>query len=302
LKIFFHEHSERTGLSLNFEVDKNLPVYLNGDPVRLRQIFLNLIGNSFKFTKTGSITIGAAVLEKKEVSVLLDFFVRDTGIGISEEQAGRLFTPFTQADASTTRKYGGTGLGLTITKKLVELMGGEISLKSVPGQGTTIKFSFSFEYADESGELEQDKAHDKVKKEKSLEGYRVLLVEDNDVNVLVARSLMKKMGLKIFVAENGQVAIDKIEEAQKEGLRPAFDIVFMDLQMPVLDGYEATKKLRANPEYADLVIVAMTAHAINEEREHCLAVGMNDHLTKPIEVAKLRETLEFHLTGNKTAS
>jgi CheY-like chemotaxis protein len=182
-------------------------------------------------------------------------------------------------------------------------MGGEIGLDSEQGAGTTIKFSCTFELdkipveSSKNGTQAADSA--KVDASRSLEGYRVLLVEDNDVNVLVARSLMKKMGLKITLAENGQIAIDKIEAAHKDGLRPPFDIVLMDLQMPVLDGYEATKKLRAKEEYADLVIVAMTAHAINEEKEHCLAVGMNDHLTKPIEVSKLKTTLEHHLLDNK---
>jgi len=302
LTTMFRERSLQSGLYLNLDVPDELPDRLIGDPTRLRQIFINLVGNSFKFTREGGISVSARAEKttetsetagKKPETVTLAFTVRDTGIGLTPEQARTIFAPFTQADSSTTRQYGGTGLGLTITKSLVELMGGGISMDGEPGKGAVARFTCLFGLA-----RAEPKAAGKPKAQaydQDLAGHKVLLVDDNDVNILVARNLLKKMGLEVTTAENGEMALARLEEASRTGRRPAFDMVLMDLQMPVMDGFEATRLIRENPEYEGLIIVAMTAHAFAEEREHCLAAGMDRHLTKPIDLPALRQTLRHYI-------
>ena len=296
ISIFFQELSAQSGLPLIFDIPATLPQALIGDPLRLRQIFINIVGNAFKFTKQGSITISAREVSRTGDQVTLSFAVTDTGIGMSREQTAKLFNAFTQADTSITREYGGTGLGLTITKSLVGLMGGEISLTSELGQGTTLAFTCVFGL-DAEASVPRTGPRDKAPaaEEKPLQGYRILLVEDNDVNILVARALMRKMGLEVVVAENGALALDRLAEAAGQSRRPLFDLILMDLQMPVMDGYEATRRIRAHEDYKDLIIVAMTAHAFAEERERCLAGGMNGHLAKPIDVAELQKTLRHFI-------
>jgi len=299
ISIFFHEKSAETGVALFFERAAEIPDALLGDPLRLRQIFINIVGNAFKFTNKGSITISAGLKDQTGEDVTVVFTVKDTGIGMTREQAANLFQAFTQADSTITRRYGGTGLGLTITKSLVGLMNGEITVESEPDQGTTMAFHCVFG-RDTSAPPEdplaallagrqtpaaaEDEPH-------GLEGHRILLVEDNDVNVLVARSLLKKMGLEVTVAGNGEEALAKLAEADENGFSPAFDTVLMDLQMPVMDGYEATRYIRSEARYEGLVILAMTAHAFDEERDRCLAGGMDGHISKPIDVGALKKTL-----------
>ncbi|MDR0882736.1 MAG: response regulator [Candidatus Adiutrix sp.] len=293
IHIFFQEQINEKGLPLVFDQPADLPDALLGDPLRLRQIFLNLVGNAFKFTGEGSITVAARLEGAAGDSVTLAFAVKDTGIGMSHDQAENLFSAFTQADASITRQYGGSGLGLTISRSLVALMGGKISLESEPDVGTTVTFTCVFGL-DKAAEPPPPPAPPQ-NNDKALAGFRVLLVEDNDVNVLVARSLMKKMGLEVTVAGNGEIALAKLEEAAQKGLKPPFDAVLMDIQMPVMDGHEATRRIRADSRYEGLVVVAMTAHAYADEVEKCLAEGMNGHISKPIDVAVLQKTLRHYL-------
>ncbi|MDR3037865.1 MAG: response regulator, partial [Candidatus Adiutrix sp.] len=302
ISVFFQEPSAKSGISLIFDRPVNLPDALLGDPLRLRQIFLNLVGNAFKFTKFGSITISVRPAQAADDRITLKFSVSDTGIGMTREQMSKLFTAFTQADSSTTRQYGGTGLGLAISKRLVELMNGQISIDSLPGAGTTMSFSIVFGLDKNLSEPASQQApgnksaQDKIAASADFAGFRVLLVEDNDVNTLVAGKIMTKMGLEVTTAENGQVALAKLDESRLAGHTPAFDLVFMDLQMPVMDGFETTRRIRANPDYGDdLNIVAMTAHAFSEERDHCLACGMNGHVAKPIDLPTLRQTLNRFL-------
>jgi CheY-like chemotaxis protein len=292
--------------------------------LRLSQVFINLVGNAFKFTKAGTITIRTALLGITEGVADVEFHVADTGIGMTPEQSGRLFKAFTQADTSITRQYGGTGLGLTITKRLVELMKGDIRLESQLGQGTTIIFHCLFQ-VDQEAEAkrlrsasakspakpspEEKKAASSVRRakkvmevDKELAGHHILLVEDNEVNVLVAKTLMQKMGLIVTVAENGEIALSKLNEASQNSLGPAFDMILMDLQMPVMDGYEATRRIRSDPRYEGLKIVAMTAHAFAEEKERCLANGMDGHLSKPIDVAALTQTLKQFIAKENSQS
>ncbi|MDR2726135.1 MAG: response regulator, partial [Candidatus Adiutrix sp.] len=303
ISIFFHERGVETGVALFFDRDVDLPDALLGDPLRLRQIFINIVGNAFKFTKKGSITISASLKDQSGEKITVAFAVKDTGIGMTREQAAKLFQAFTQADDSISRRYGGTGLGLNITKSLVALMNGEITVESEPDQGTTMAFHCVFDVdasvqpedhlaallAERSGGKSAARAEEDVPH--GLEGHRILLVEDNDVNVLVARSLLRKMGLEVTVAENGEEALARLAEADGNGFSPAFDTVLMDLQMPVLDGFEATRRIRSEARYNGLVVVAMTAHAFDEERDRCLACGMNGHISKPIDVGILKKTL-----------
>ncbi|MBF0126047.1 MAG: response regulator [Magnetococcales bacterium] len=265
---------------------------LTGDPLRLEQILSNLLGNAIKFTPSGQVEVGVGSLEpvagQPAGSVCLEFFVRDTGIGLTREQIGKLFRPFAQADGSTTRKYGGTGLGLTICKRLVELMHGTIRVTSQPNRGSTFFFTILLprQVAKEGGRLPEGRRErggsslDAGAVRGRIGGARVLLVEDNDINCQVAREILQGVGLVVEVAENGW------EGLQKCG-RATFDLVLMDLQMPVMDGFTATRRMREQVALQGMPIVAMTAHTMVEERERCLAAGMNDHVAKPIDRQQL---------------
>ena len=423
------QSAEEKQIEMLFYVSPSVPQNLKGDPLRLNQVLTNLVSNAIKFTEKGEVMVSCSLVPDKlddQGRICLQFIVQDTGIGISPEQQVRLFSPFTQADGSITRRYGGTGLGLVITKNLVELMGGGIEMESIPGQGTKITFtvfleaapsraerhsapnllgmrvllvddngtarsvigsmlsSFSFKVdttasareafqliatADETGEpyslvlldwrmpeidgieaagyisremtlshlprlmlitafghSEQHMAmtengiaaliHKPVNpsqlldailevmdagggpiappKEElpassterpNLRGARVLLVEDNLLNQELAVELLEDAGVKVVVADNGQIALDLLFGGEK------FDAVLMDLQMAVMDGYEATRRIRARSEFDSLPVIAMTAHAMVDEREACLKTGMNDHISKPIEVEGMYATL-----------
>ncbi|SBW00133.1 putative Histidine kinase [uncultured delta proteobacterium] len=285
--------------NIHFEVycDPEVPRNLVGDPLRLEQVISNLASNALKFTEKGSVTLNVFLLSKTASSLLLQFQVKDTGIGMTEEESRKLFKAFSQADTSTTRKYGGTGLGLVIAKLLVELMGGEIALESTPGRGTTFSFSARFGLWDGEGTGEAPPAH-KPDLE-VLAGKRVLLVEDNPINQDVASELLLGVGIIVIKADNGRIAVDILSKPHH-----GFDLVLMDVQMPVMDGHEATRRAREYPHNAGLPIIAMTAHAMVSERERCLAAGMNDHLSKPIEVDTLYATLErwFARPGGKPLS
>ncbi|MDR0335849.1 MAG: response regulator [Planctomycetaceae bacterium] len=313
IDIIFREQSSETGIKLIFNQSTNIPKTLLGDHLRLRQIFINLVGNSFKFSKQGSITVTANLESIKNDNVTLSFSVKDTGIGMLPNQTQRLFSAFSQTDTSITRQYGGVGLGLTITRSLVGLMGGKISLESELGVGTNIMFTCVFGLdpnAKEAIKLSADKSDtDNDAKNKnstiisvplpheknSLAGFRVLLVEDNKVNVMVAKALLEKMDLNVTVAENGEVALERLEESEKSGLDPAFDLVFLDIQMPVMDGFETIKQIRSNLHYTKMPVVALTAHAFAEEIQKCFDNGMNGHLAKPIDIHALQKILHQFL-------
>ncbi|MDR2076843.1 MAG: response regulator [Desulfovibrio sp.] len=295
IALLFQEQSAQSSIPLLFELDPALPSPLLGDPLRLHQIFTNLVGNAFKFTQKGKISVRAAVSRRTRHEAALDFTVEDTGIGMSQEQMSRVFAAFTQADNSVTRKYGGTGLGLTITRQMVELMGGELAVSSEEGQGSTFSFSCVFPLAGESpgphAFQEGEAAAAGEDENAALRGMRVLLVEDNEINILIAEELLGAVDMAVSTAQNGQEALERLEEALRTSGDPPFDLVLMDLQMPVMDGYEATRIILGRPEYRDIPIIAMTAHAFAEERENCLALGMKGHLSKPIDVDTLYRTL-----------
>jgi len=276
------------GLILKFHQDEQTPEYLCGDPYRLGQILLNLAGNAIKFTEQGEVEVSIRALENSSEQIRLEFSVRDTGIGMTLEQQARLFQMFSQADASITRRFGGTGLGLVISQRLVEMMGGRIAVISTPNQGSTFRFTAAFGHAGpKEVETRQEPAH-ALEGMQRLRGARVLLVEDQPINQEVAAEILRQAGLQVQVADHGQEALAMIR-ANPEG----FNVVLIDLQMPVLDGYETTQQLRADPRYADLPIIAMTANVLAGERERCLAAGMNDYLTKPIDVPALYRKLRY---------
>lgn len=288
------------GLPLNFQIDGPIPETIYSDPTRLRQILINTIGNAIKFTENGAVTVVARLIDLPGQSARMQFDVTDSGIGIESKNLDYLFNPFTQADGSMTRKFGGTGLGLTISKRLTELLGGEITIASEHGKGSTFSITI------ETGSLEnvalidsppiqfvsetkipQTKAADDL----TLENCRFLLTEDGLDNQKLISFILKKAGAETTIAENGQTSFD-LAMAAKEAGKP-FDAVLMDMQMPVMDGYQATKKLRAANFHEP--IIALTAHAMRGDRQKCLDAGCDDYLTKPIDRRKLIEVLATYV-------
>ncbi len=284
--------AEEKGLKLSFHLDPMVPRRLVGDPLRLGQILLNLVNNAVKFTQQGEVAVAVATAARAGDQVRLRFAVRDTGIGILPAQQARLFEPFSQADGSTTRRYGGTGLGLAISKKLTDLMGGDISVKSAPGSGSTFSVELPFTLDPSAAEEEPEvipMEGSKVAAEpppSTLAGARALLVEDNVINQQVAREMLQHLGLIVEVAGDGRTAVALLRSDPSR-----YAVIFMDLQMPEMDGFEATRIIREELGLSDLPIIAMTAHALADERHHCLACGMNDHLAKPIDPPALLAVL-----------
>jgi signal transduction histidine kinase/ActR/RegA family two-component response regulator len=288
----------KQGLAMTLSYDPSVPRAINGDPVRLRQILLNLAGNAIKFTERGSVRIEIARSGESEIKVS----VADSGIGISAEQLGGLFQRFTQADSSTTRRYGGTGLGLAISKTLIELMGGSIGVHSDPGQGSTFWVTLPLVAADQAatkaapaGGAQPPVLVDAVSASSGAAipsapapiCGRVLLVEDNFVNQRVAVYMLGKLGHQVDVAKHGREAIEMLT-------RCAYDLVLMDCQMPEMDGFEATRIIRDRASGVldhEVAIVAMTANAFPEDRAHAIASGMNDFLAKPVERSVLAGVL-----------
>jgi len=278
--------AQSKGLALERHLELAQPCYLKGDVTRLRQILLNLLVNAIKFTESGSVTLQARVEPGQDRRSMLLCQVRDTGIGISEQQLETLFDPFTQADASITRKYGGTGLGLAISRHLTQLMEGEIGVDSHQGQGTTFRLSIPFLSCTEADLdlLQREKA---VQAPKQSRPVRLLLVEDNATNQLVARTILEKLGHTVVLAGNGKEALELLH------MIPV-DLVLMDCQMPVMDGFEATRRIRAGEAGEQnrlLPVLAMTAHAFAEDRERSRAAGMDDYLTKPVQLTTLSKAV-----------
>ncbi len=270
--------------------DENvLDTKLMGDPLRLKQVLLNLVSNAIKFTESGSVSVSIEnVTQDKATEICYHFSVQDTGIGLSEEQCSRIFEAFSQADASTTRKYGGTGLGLIICKRIIEMMQGKIWVESTLGKGS--KFHFTAVFGIDSSSLATnilDKNIDTKIQSSTTQGS-ILLVEDNEINQIIAKELIESQGHKVDVADNGQIAIEMIEKNY-------YDMVFMDIQMPIMDGLTAVRTLRKNPKYTHLPVIAMSAHAMAGDKEISLSNGMNDHLSKPIQTEKLYESINFWL-------
>jgi PAS domain S-box-containing protein len=273
----FSGRASEKGLVLQAHVDQNAPDWVQGDPVRLRQIVANFISNAIKFTHEGSVTV--ILLPSPTYPQGVWIGVQDTGIGIPDDKQASLFEAFTQADTSTTRKYGGTGLGLAISKKLVELMGGRIGVESEVGVGSLFYVDLPLPAAQPPQTAPCEPTADLPE---AFPNRRILLVEDNEVNRKVATRLLAKLQVQVDIAVNGLEAVQKATET-------AYDLILMDCQMPEMDGYEATRTLRR--QGVQTPIIALTANALEGDREKCLACGMNDYLSKPIQADKLRQTL-----------
>ncbi|HKR04820.1 MAG TPA: response regulator [Bacteroidia bacterium] len=271
--------AEDKGLHMVTEIDPSLPPMIIGDPVRLSQVLLNLAGNAIKFTDKGTITIQCKKQKEENKTVWIEFSVTDTGIGIAEEIVPKIFESFTQASSDTTRKYGGTGLGLTISKQLVELQAGSIHVKSTLGVGSTFSFILPYQAGSEMTKEEKVRNPDPYVLD-VLKTKKILLVEDNPFNQIVATDTIQDLikGIQLDVADNGRKAVDMLR-------KNAYDLVIMDIQMPEMDGYEATKFIRSNfpAPVKDIPIMAMTANVIKEEIEKCFDSGMNSYIAKPFD-------------------
>ena len=305
IRMLFSLKAAERGLTLEFELAPDLPRSLRGDPLRLLQVLGNLISNALKFTASGGVRVRVNAIDgaRTETAMRLHFEVQDSGIGLSHEEIGRLFTPFHQADSSTTRRYGGTGLGLSISKRLVGLMGGEIGVESQPGRGSRFWFTVRLErMPDEAAAAALPAAGSMAAPAATtpsssalaarpeivaLRGARVLIVDDNETNLIVARAYVGKLGLRFETAHGGHEAVEK-------ACRERFDAILMDLQMPEMDGFEATRAIRAHEAAqgaAPVPIIALTAAVMLKDLLATEAAGMNDHVSKPINRQQLAATL-----------
>lgn len=283
LQLLMQPKADERRVSLSVELDEQLPPTLIGDPVRIRQILMNLLSNAIKFTQDGYVNVRVKIQEPTDVQHRLRIEVKDSGIGIAEDKQRKLFNAFTQADGSTTREYGGSGLGLSIVRQLVILMQGRIGVISAPGEGSTFWVELNFSRA--------EKKQQPAAKNNALTGH-ILLVEDNPVNQMIAKKMLEKLSLSYQLAENGEQAVQLMQAPHD------FDLVLMDCQMPVMDGYMATRLIRQFEDEAKrqrTPIIAMTANTMDNDKQACLQVGMDDYITKPVMQLALQQVLAPYL-------
>lgn len=283
----------RRGLTFSMHLDPDVPSHLKGDPLRLQQVLVNLIGNAVKFTDNGEVSV--AVSRKKnraKKSATLIFQVKDTGIGMTEKQLSRLFSKYHQADPSTTRRFGGTGLGLTISRKLIGLMNGDISIQSVYGEGTQCEFSAKFALASDTEQphvgMPEPNETPALPQISTLEGAHVLVVDDNSINREMIRELLGSLGMIVDQVSSGELAIDAIS-------RQSYSLILMDLRMAGMDGIETTKALRKLPNGKQTPVIALTANTTGNMAETCLRAGMDDYLPKPVDFRRLIQVIASHL-------
>jgi PAS domain S-box-containing protein len=294
IKETFVFRASEKGLALNCHFDNELPARVIGDPVRLNQAMTNIIGNAIKFTEAGEVNLYVNVLKINEddKDITIEFKVTDTGIGISKEKQDLIFDSFVQADSKILNTFGGTGLGLAITKRIVELQGGTIEVESEIGEGSTFRFVLDFK-VDDSVLAKNSNSN----QAKGLSDANILLVEDNMINQKIATQFLYKWGANVEVANNGKEGVEMLEKDD-------FDIVLMDLNMPVMDGYEATEKIRnhENERISKTIIIALTADAFTEVRDRVLNAGMNDYITKPINPVVFNKILNKHLSDKQVVN
>ncbi|MBK1723892.1 PAS domain S-box protein [Thiocystis violacea] len=285
LNMLVADEAQRKELALSLIIDPEVPARLHGDPLRLDQILLNLVGNALKFSDEGTIRVHASLSERSGADLKMRFEVSDQGIGIPVERQAQLFLAFEQADSSSTRKFGGSGLGLAICKHLVELMGGEIGVASTPDAGSTFWFTVPFT-AVETDQETASEGHfdDALTRLAPYRGARILVVEDNEINSEVLKILLEEAGLQADIAENGVVAVAMASNRR-------YAAILMDMQMPEMDGPEATRRIRQRPDYGRVPILAVTANAFQDDRDACLEAGMNDHIAKPVDPRGLYRVL-----------
>jgi len=285
LKALFSLTAQQAGVSFTIECDQHIPVYLWGDELRLRQVLINLLGNAFKFTEQGEVSLIIRCEQARpesENKLRLKFSITDTGIGLSKDQLELIFERFSQADNSATRRFGGTGLGLTISQGLVRAMGGEVQVHSTIGQGSVFSFELVFKVSDKPIPEVASNSHSDANK--VLQTKFILVVEDDHINQLVIGLMLKKIGVAYDIAENGAVAIDCIKNQ-------VYDLILMDIQMPVMDGLQATQTIRQFEAYRSLPIIAMSAGVMLEEKQACTLAGMNGFVPKPIHIEQLTEEM-----------
>lgn len=271
--------ADENGVNIVSDIDKNLPTNLLGDPIRLGQVILNLLSNAVKFTNNGTVTIKVELIEKQQNRNTLKFSVKDDGIGIEPNEFENIFEDFSQAKSTTTRLFGGTGLGLPISKKIVNLMDGKLKVKSKLNEGSDFYFTIVLE----ESELVEDQSAHSTQLTEDFKQKKVLVVEDNPVNILMAKTILEKWNCNVFLAKNGIEAIEKVQQA-------VYDVILMDMRMPKMGGLEATQLIR-NEFKISTPIIALTANAIKGENDKCLAAGMNDYVSKPYKQIELNKTL-----------
>jgi len=290
--------SSEKGLQFNYKIDDRLPDELVGDPTRISQILLNYCSNAVKFTTEGEVSLLAELLDSDNGAYKIKFSVKDTGIGIPKEKQEGIFESFTQGDSSTTRKYGGTGLGLAICRQLAELMDGEVGVESEAGKGSYFWFTITLKESTEKILVhDEDGLGSVAQKVRAENEYKVLVAEDNNMNQFLARKILEQEGFKVDIVDNGIDAVKAVSEGN-------YDIVLMDVQMPEMDGYVATQMIREleNENRSKIPIVAMTAGVQKKDKEECLASGMDDYITKPINKEQMFQIIkeQLHLAGRKS--
>lgn len=290
----FEAQFKEKGLDLLFSKTPEVPDTVTGDSLRLSQVCINLCSNALKFTPEGSVSLKVELLENRNETVKLLFSVTDTGIGMTPQQQKGIFEEFSQADGSITRRFGGTGLGLAICKLLVQLMDGEIWIKSTPEKGSTFYFTAVLgKNSDEKGPVEEDE-HQPFTHSPDLTGHTVLVAEDNVLNQEIALEFLHSFSVSADVANNGAMAVEMSRKKH-------YDLILMDIQMPVMDGLHAARRIRANEgDGPHVPILAMTANAMIGDREKSLEAGMNAHLTKPFDIKELENALHRWLPGELT--
>jgi CheY-like chemotaxis protein len=302
----FRPVAEHKGLAFTFDVDESVPREIFTDTNRLQQILKNLLSNAFKFTEKGSVSLGIKPAGKQQrlklaalgnESPILAFTVRDTGIGIPKEKQKLIFEAFQQADGTTSRKYGGTGLGLTISREIARLLGGVIDVESAPGSGSTFTLYIPERYTGDSGPQEALSepavAVPDLPANADFSKAKVLIVDDDVRNIFAITSVLESRGMSVNYAENGKAALEVLEKVQD------FDIVLMDTMMPEMDGIEATRKIRVIERFRTLPIISLTAKAMKGDREKCILAGASDYITKPVDPDKLLSLIHLWLEKSR---
>ena len=285
----FHIKAKEKSIELLLTEDVTIPQQLEGDPYRLNQILNNLLSNALKFTHKGTVKLAAKKYGQTDNEVSIEFSVTDSGVGIAQDKLESIFNSFEQASSSTARTYGGTGLGLTITRQLIEMQGGNIQVSSVPDGGSSFRFTISYPF-----KLQKDKAPvtEKLKSDnKGLRSKKILVAEDNEINQKVILNILKKEGIHTIITRNGREAVTRLEQGDH------FDLIILDLRMPEMDGFQTATYIRKKL-LIDIPIIAMTASALRNEKAKCFELGMNEYLTKPFAPEELFSHLRRFLLGN----
>lgn len=287
IRLALLQKANEKNIQIKLMMDQDLPNAIIGDPVRVGQILTNLMSNAVKFTHQGKVTITATLAESKKGESTIDFEIADTGIGISPDKVESIFESFTQASSDTTRKYGGSGLGLTITKRLLQLLGSDITVESEQDKGSVFNFRLTFKTSRK--QLNRHNDNEEFYTLKSLKGTRLLIAEDNQINVILAKQFMKQWDVECDVAENGEIALTLVQTRD-------YDMVLMDLQMPEMDGYQTTRAIRELPgeQYKTLPIIALTASAMLDIQDMAFTVGMNDYVSKPFNPNELHRKIDLY--------